>query len=88
MLAFFDFGGDPMRKLYRILQHSKQPFTVTVTFYVPDTSKTQIYNQSIEDVIDEMVAWCQDRDCGRRVAYDMFTFRNRPELSMFLLRWA
>ena len=77
-----------MRKLYRILQHPKRPFTVTVTFYVPDTSRANYYNQSIEDVIDEMVAWCKDSDCGRRIAYDMFAFRNRPELSMFLLRWA
>jgi hypothetical protein len=31
--------------------------------------------------------WCDANACGRRMAFDQFWFRNRSELTMFLLRW-
>lgn len=78
-----------MGKIYSIVKHKKRRCTIRISFSDYDGwGKVNDYNQSIEDVIDEMVAWCKDSDCGRRVAYDMFAFRNLKELSMFLLRWA
>lgn len=32
--------------------------------------------------------WCEQNHCGRRISFDMFKFRNRKEISAFLLRWA
>lgn len=74
-----------MQKLYVIEQHKKKFCTITVTFNVPNISKVDDY--SIEDIIDAMVAWCREHDCGHRIAYDMFKFRNNKELSLFLLKW-
>lgn len=31
--------------------------------------------------------WCEENDCGVRVSFDMFTFRNQAEMSAFLLKW-
>lgn len=32
--------------------------------------------------------WCVDHRCGQRISFDMFRFRNRKEMSAFLLRWS
>ena len=37
--------------------------------------------------IAEMIEWCSENDCGYRIAYDMFAFKNQKDLTMFLLRW-
>lgn len=31
--------------------------------------------------------WCTQHRCGKRMAFDMFRFRDESELSMFMLRW-
>lgn len=31
--------------------------------------------------------WCDENDCGERISYDMFRFRNRAEMTSFLLKW-
>ena len=32
--------------------------------------------------------WCEEHNCGKRVSFDRFLFRNKKEITMFLLRWA
>lgn len=32
--------------------------------------------------------WCQENDCGKRISYDTFVFRNLTEMSVFLLKWS
>jgi hypothetical protein len=41
-----------------------------------------------EHDIDPIHSWCQENNCGKRVSFDTFCFRNREEMTMFLLRWA
>ncbi len=31
--------------------------------------------------------WTNEHNCGRRVSFDTFQFRNKKEITMFLLRW-
>jgi hypothetical protein len=38
--------------------------------------------------MDPVQAWCREHDCGRRMSFDTFQFRNRREITLFLLRWA
>ena len=33
-------------------------------------------------------AWCTENDCGRRMSYDEFLFRNEQEIIQFLLVWS
>jgi hypothetical protein len=32
--------------------------------------------------------WCLTNNCGRRMSFDIFQFRNQKEIAMFLLKWA
>jgi hypothetical protein len=40
-------------------------------------------DQQLKQVQD----WCQENNCGCRISYDMFRFKNKKEISFFLLRW-
>lgn len=31
--------------------------------------------------------WCEEHHCGRRTSFDTFQFKNKKEMTMFLLRW-
>ena len=36
----------------------------------------------------EVQAWCKLNNCGKRMSFSEFRFRNEQELSLFFLRWA
>jgi len=38
--------------------------------------------------LDEMGKWCEENECGHRTAYNEFKFRNKDQLSYFILRWS
>jgi hypothetical protein len=40
-----------------------------------------------ENDIDPIQQWCEEHHCGRRVSFDTFQFKNKKEITMFLLRW-
>jgi hypothetical protein len=40
-----------------------------------------------EDDMDPIQAWCEEHGCGVRVSFDQFRFRNKREITVFLLRW-
>lgn len=41
-----------------------------------------------ESDLTEIQQWCTENNCGRRVSFDTFQFRNQREITMFLLRWS
>ena len=41
-----------------------------------------------EKDIEPIQAWCQQNRCGRRISFDTFQFKNKAQITMFLLRWA
>jgi len=41
-----------------------------------------------EHDIDPVQKWCEENNCGKRVSFDRFRFRNKKEMTMFLLRWS
>ena len=40
-----------------------------------------------EQDIDPIQKWCEEHNCGKRTSFDQFKFRNKKELTMFLLVW-
>jgi hypothetical protein len=40
-----------------------------------------------ESDMDPIQRWCQDHNCGKRISFDIFQFKNKKEMTMFLLRW-
>lgn len=39
-------------------------------------------------VISEVQEWCTENENGWRTSYDTFKFRNKEQLTMFILRWS
>jgi hypothetical protein len=42
----------------------------------------------LEVQIEEIVKWNEEHQCGCRMSYDMWKFKTKAEMAMFLLRWA
>jgi hypothetical protein len=40
-----------------------------------------------EQDIDPIQEWCKEHNCGIRTSFDTFQFKNKKEMTMFLLRW-
>jgi len=38
-------------------------------------------------IVHPIQEWCLENNCGRRMSYDTFRFRNQKQKTMFLLRW-
>lgn len=41
-----------------------------------------------EGDMDPVQAWCKANNCGVRISFDTFRFRNQREITLFLLRWS
>lgn len=50
--------------------------------------ETSMYSSLVDDYFEQVQAWSNDAGCGRRMAYDMWQFKTKAEMTMFLLRWA
>lgn len=40
-----------------------------------------------EDDLNPVQQWCETSKCGKRISFDMFKFKNRKEITAFLLVW-
>lgn len=40
-----------------------------------------------ESDMDPIQKWCEEHNCGVRTSFDMIKFKNKKEMTMFLLRW-
>jgi hypothetical protein len=40
-----------------------------------------------EEMMVEIADWCNKNNCGRRMSYNQFQFKNKKSVTMFLLRW-
>lgn len=45
-------------------------------------------NPLTEDFMNEVQEWTKQTKCGLRMSFDMFKFKNKKHMTMFLLRWA
>jgi hypothetical protein len=37
---------------------------------------------------DNVHAWCKEHNCGTRMSFDTYKFRNEAEQTFFLTKWA
>jgi hypothetical protein len=40
-----------------------------------------------EQDMDPIQQWCNEHNCGKRISFDTFQFKNKAQIAMFLLRW-
>lgn len=75
-----------MKKIYWI--ETARRFTlsgrVRIVAFGGDKEFTSGLNEADVDPIQK---WCEEHNCGRRTSFDTFQFRNKKEMTMFLLRW-
>jgi len=45
-------------------------------------------NKSIDAELDEVSVWCLENQCGLRMSYDLWRFKNEEQLTFFLLKWS
>lgn len=41
-----------------------------------------------EGYLKSVQKWCEENNCGTRMAFDMFHFETEEEMVTFLLRWS
>jgi membrane-bound lytic murein transglycosylase len=39
-------------------------------------------------LLDKIQQWCQEHDCGTRMSYDMWKFKTKQQMTVFLLKWS
>lgn len=50
--------------------------------------ENDVYSSIADSYFERVQAWTVDTECGRRMAYDMWQFKNSEEVTAFLLRWS
>jgi hypothetical protein len=40
-----------------------------------------------EHMLIPVQEWCQENNCGRRMSFDLWQFRDQEEVTAFLLKW-
>ena len=75
-----------MKKIFWI--ETAQRFTLSgrIRVYAHDSEKSFATGLSESDM-DPIQAWCEEHNCGTRTSFDTFKFKNKKEITMFLLRW-
>ena len=67
------------------IRHQRRRLTLRASMI----SEPQQFDMWInEDDMVEIATWCELNQCGKRISFDMFSFRTREQLTMFLLRWS
>lgn len=41
-----------------------------------------------ESHLDPIQKWSEENKCGRRMSFDLWQFRTKEEVTLFLLRWS
>jgi hypothetical protein len=62
--------------------------TVPSPWPVSDLDSTQRSEAPPATLVEAMQLWCEEAQCGRRTAYDIFEFKTEAERTMFTVRWS
>ena len=82
-----------MKRLYWIKTARRNTLAARVEItghnYDPVSGHIKSFATGIsEGDMDPVQAWCEENNCGVRTSFDTFKFKNKKEMTMFLLRWA
>jgi len=75
------------------MESKKQIFWVDAARKNSLSARTRIMPRGLEVGINEgdmdpIQAWCEEHNCGWRVSFDTFQFKNKQQMTMFLLKWS
>ena len=76
-------------KLHWILDHHRRYETYAV--YHAEVKYDHTENTTMtglrEEHMDPIGHWCEENRCGKRLAFNMFAFKNEAEVTAFMLKW-
>ncbi len=70
---------------FKWIEYNHRPLVLYANLEYENGAVTQTGLKS--DMLDPVQEWCERTKWGVRVSYDMFKFRDRAEISVFLLKW-
>ena len=56
--------------------------------YVDDIQPRGFERGLREDDMDPVQAWCEQSNCGKRISFNVWQFKSRKHMTMFLIRWS
>jgi hypothetical protein len=84
MVPAYKVAGSTLRAKAKIKWHVMPQLYIKA--YVDVAPRGYETGLSEEDM-DPIQEWCKQTNCGVRTSFDMFKFKNKKEITMFLLRW-
>jgi len=55
--------------------------------FVDPTGNVSVWGLREEDM-DPIQEWSKECNCGTRISFDMWRFKSKKEITMFLMRWS
>jgi hypothetical protein len=78
-------------KVLRRMMEENIQLKITWINTAPNTVTAKVVNSETfglrEKDIDPIQQWCEQHHCGKRTSFDTFKFKNKQQLTIFLLRW-
>ena len=75
-----------MKQVFWIDAARRNSLSARLRIASPDNDKSFVTGLNEQD-IDPIQKWCENHNCGKRTSFDTFQFKNKKEMTMFLLRW-
>lgn len=75
-----------MKKIYWIETARRLTLSGRLRVYAHEENTSFVTGLSEND-LEPIQQWCEQHNCGVRTSFDSFRFKNKKEITMFLLRW-
>lgn len=66
------------------VEHSALRLTASLTEFAEYQGHFELLTEADMDPVQQ---WCEQTGIGRRTSFNTFRFRNRTDMSLFLLQW-
>ena len=85
--------NDILKNFYKIMAYTpvvkwQELPGLKLQAYVDDIQPRGFERGLREDDMDPVQAWCEQSNCGKRISFNIWQFKSRKHMTMFLIRWS
>ena len=85
--------SDILKNFYKIMAYTpvvkwQELPGLKLQAYVDDIQPRGFERGLREDDMDPVQAWCEKANCGKRISFNIWQFKSRKHMTMFLIRWS